>query len=149
MIKSSLEIFVNTVQSPTPTITLADVRRLQRDIMPDGVESRDEADVLIALDRAVADKHGTWSAFADPGRWSISWSGPRGRPAMWTTTSLTWLVASLSAGRGPTQVAQAIAFEVVREAERSDEALVDVASCAPPPVASRALAPIAFEELAA
>ena len=63
MIKSSLEIFVNGVMA-AGEITLADVRRLQRDILPDGIESRDEADVLIALDRAIADKHCSWNAFA-------------------------------------------------------------------------------------
>ena len=55
MITQSLEEFVNLVML-NGQITRADVRRLQRDIMPDGVESADEADVLIALDRAIHDK---------------------------------------------------------------------------------------------
>ena len=38
-----------------------------------------------------------------------------------------WLVTTLSAGEGPTPLAQKIAFEVVREAESCDEALVGFA----------------------
>ena len=122
MIKSTLEHFVNSVVA-AGEITLNDVRRLQRDILPDGLEDRDEADVLIALDRAVPRKHCTWSAFAiqtavDFVVWT---SRPTGRIDHDTAC---WLVASLSAGHGPTAVAEAIAFDVVREAERADEMLL-------------------------
>lgn len=122
MIGSSLEIFVNTVME-AGEITLADVRRLQRDVMPDGVSGRDEADVLIALDRAVATKHGTWSAFVIQAVSDyVVWTS---RPTGYVDhDTAVWLVASLSAGRGPSPVAEAIAFEVVREAERADIDLV-------------------------
>lgn len=104
-------------------ITLADVRRLQRDILPHGPENRDEVDVLVALDRAIAVKHCSWSAFAittivDHVVWSARPTGYVDRD------SALWLVASLTAGAGPTPVAEAIAFEVAREAERSDQALL-------------------------
>lgn len=122
MVKTSLEVFVHTVLA-AGEITLADVRRLQRDILPDGVESRDEADLLVALDRAVPEKHCTWSAFAiqtvvDFVVWT---SRPTGYVDQETAS---WLVASLSAGNGPSAVAEAIAFDVVREAERADEVLI-------------------------
>lgn len=122
MIKSSLEIFVKSVMD-TGEITLADVRRLQRDVLPDGVECRDDADILIALDRAIAAKHGTWSAFVIQAVVDyVVWTS---RPTGYVDHEMaTWLIASLSAGRGPSAVAQAIAFEVVREAERSDASLV-------------------------
>lgn len=122
MIKASLENFVNHLVG-AGEITLSDVRRLQRDILPDGVESRDEADVLIALDRAIATKHAAWSAFAIQNVTDyVVWTS---RPTGYVDAdTATWLVASLGAGRGPTAVAEAIAFEVVREAERADAALV-------------------------
>ena len=122
MIKTSLENFVKSVLE-AGEISFSDVRRLQRDILPDGVEGRDEADILIALDRAVARKHCSWSAFAvqtvvDFVVWTSRPTGYVDRDAA------LWLVASLSAGTGPGPVAEAIAFDVVREAERSDEALL-------------------------
>lgn len=122
MIRASLESFIETVTS-AGEITLADVRRLQRNVLPDGPDNRDEADVLLALDRAVANKHCTWSAYAvttvvDYVVWTARPTGYVDHDAA------TWLVASLSAGIGPTPVAEAIAFEVAREAERSDEALL-------------------------
>ncbi|MDB5591433.1 hypothetical protein [Enterovirga sp.] len=122
MIKLSLEHFVKTVLQSNE-ITRDDMRRLQRDIMPDGVESRDEADVLIALDRAVTHKHCTWSAFACQSVVDfVVWTS---RPTGYVDhETATWLVGSLSAGCGPSPVAEAIAFEVVREAERVDAALV-------------------------
>lgn len=122
MIKLSLEHFVKNVMQ-AGEITLADVRRLQRDVLPDGVESRDEADVLIALDRAVSHKHCTWSAFASQAVVDfVVWTS---RPTGYVDhDTATWLVASLSAGRGPSAVAEAIAFDVVREAERADTALL-------------------------
>jgi hypothetical protein len=122
MIKHSLEIFVNNMIQ-NGAMSVADVRHLQRDVMPDGIESRDECDVLIALDRAISDKPGAWSAFiiqaaVDYVVWS---SRPTG---MIDRDTAQWLTTSLSAGTGPTNVALAIAFEVVRECERADETLV-------------------------
>jgi hypothetical protein len=122
MIRTSLEIFVDTAIA-AGHITADDVRHLQRDIMADGIESRDECDVLIALDRAVDDKAGAWSAFViqtvvDYVVWT---SRPTG---MIDHDMALWLTTSLAAGTGPTHVALAIAFEAVRECERSDELLV-------------------------
>ena len=122
MIKAALEIFVHDVCGRAE-ITLADVRRLQRDVLPDGVESRDEADMLIALDRAVAGKHCAWSAFVIQAVVDfVVWTS---RPTGYVDReTASWLVSSLGAGRGPTAVADAIAFDVVREAERADEVLL-------------------------
>lgn len=122
MIRASLETFVDAIVSANE-ITLADVRRLQRNVLPDGPDNRDEADTLIALDRAIAKKHCTWSAYAittvvDYVVWTARPTGYVNHEAA------LWLVASLTAGKGPTAVAEAIAFEVAREAERSDQALL-------------------------
>lgn len=121
MIKAALESFVNETVG-AGEITRADVRRLARDVVPNGIETRDEADVLIALDRAIGAKDPAWSAFVigavvDFVVWTSRPTGIVDREAA------RWLVASLGCGRGPTAVAMAIAFEVVRECELSDEEL--------------------------
>ncbi|MFC6050707.1 hypothetical protein ACFPYM_22990, partial [Methylobacterium hispanicum] len=52
MINISLQHFCNHAKS-AGLISEADVRRLMRDVLPDGIGSREEADMLIALERAV------------------------------------------------------------------------------------------------
>src|SRR5215213_4522173 len=61
MINSSLQTFANKVQE-AGRISFGDVKRLQRDILPDGISSREEADLLLTLEPTVgqADR-----AFAD------------------------------------------------------------------------------------
>ena len=49
MINSSLQTFVNKVQA-AGRISFGDVKRLQRDILPDGISSREEAELLLTLD---------------------------------------------------------------------------------------------------
>jgi hypothetical protein len=48
MINSSLQVFVNKVQA-AGRISFGDVNRLQRNILPDGISSREEADLLLTL----------------------------------------------------------------------------------------------------
>lgn len=122
MIRWSLESFVHTAMG-RGEISRADVHALRRDVLPNGVETRDEADVLIALDRALHDKDESWHPFlvqavVDFAVWA---SRPTGRVDRETAD---WLIASLGCGTGPSGTAVAIAFEIVREAEASDEALV-------------------------
>jgi hypothetical protein len=122
MIRWALETFVTQTMG-RGEISRADVNALRRDVLPDGIETRDEADVLIALDRALHDKHESWTAFmvdaiVDFAVWA---SRPTGRIDRDTAE---WLVASLGSGTGPSETAVTIAFEIVREAEASDEVLV-------------------------
>lgn len=66
-------------------ISFGDVRRLKRDILPDGIASREEAEALLGLDRAVTKADAAW----EPGSSrpsSTSWSGPSARPASSTRT---------------------------------------------------------------
>lgn len=103
-----------------------DVKMLQRDIVSDGGVDRDVIDVLIALDRAVSD---SCSAFADylvalVVDYAVWESRPTG---VIDRDKSHWLVTTLSAGDGPTVTAQRIAFEIVREADRCDEALLGFA----------------------
>ncbi|NNM72895.1 hypothetical protein [Enterovirga aerilata] len=122
MIRWSLENFITGTMG-RGEISRADVLSLRRDVLPNGIETRDEADVLIALDRALHEKDESWGAFlvqtvVDFVVWS---SRPTGRVDRETAE---WLIASLGCGAGPTKTAVTIAFEIVREAETSDEALV-------------------------
>jgi hypothetical protein len=48
MINSSLQTFVNKVQA-AGRIRFGDVKRLQRDIVPDGISSREDAELLLTL----------------------------------------------------------------------------------------------------
>ncbi len=52
MINSSLQTFANKVQA-AGRISFGDVKRLQRDILPDGISSRDEAELLLTLAQTV------------------------------------------------------------------------------------------------
>lgn len=122
MTSKSLECFIAEAVR-NGVISRPDVRRLQHDVFANGIETRDEVDLLVALDRAVADKDLAWSAFVIQAVVDyVVWAS---RPTGYIDhETATWLVASLSCGRGPTAVAVAIAFDVVREAEKADELLV-------------------------
>lgn len=125
MIGHELREFVDHVMDRR-VIDDEDVRILQREILHEVVLTRDIIDVLVALDRAVADKSPLFAdvllAFCvDFAVWE---SRPTGRI---DRDKAHWLVTTLSAGDGPTPLAQKIAFEVVREAEACDEALVGFA----------------------
>jgi hypothetical protein len=52
MINSSLQTFANKVQE-AGRISFGDVKRLQRDILPDGISSRGEAELLLSLAQTV------------------------------------------------------------------------------------------------
>ncbi|MGL4729293.1 MAG: hypothetical protein ACRCWO_11100 [Bosea sp. (in: a-proteobacteria)] len=103
-----------------------DVKQLNQVVMPDGLASRDEIDVLVALDRAIP---GACEAF---GEWltamTVDFAVWQSRPTGHVTREQAhWLVATLSVGEGPTATAARIAFEIVREAESCDETLVTFA----------------------
>ncbi len=125
MIGHELREFVDHVMDRR-VIDDEDVRILQREILHEVVLTRDIIDVLVALDRAVADKSPLFAdvllAFCVD--FSVWESRPTGRI---DRDKAHWLVTTLSAGDGPTPLAQKIAFEVVREAESCDEALVSFA----------------------
>lgn len=103
-----------------------DVKKLMRDVLPDGATSREEIDVLVALDRAVPASCESWGPWLtattiDHAVWAARPTGVVNRD------KAQWLVASLGMGEGPTALAAHIAFEVVREADSCDEALVTFA----------------------
>ena len=122
MIDHELREFVDHVMDRR-VIDDEDVRILQREILHEVVLTRDIIDVLVALDRAVADKSPLFAdvllAFCVD--FSVWESRPTGKI---DRDKAHWLVTTLSAGEGPTQTAQRIGFEIVREAEHCDEALL-------------------------
>jgi hypothetical protein len=122
MIGHELREFVDRVMDRS-AIDDEDVRILQREILADAMMTRDIIDVLIALDRAVADKSPLFGdvLMALTIDFAVWESRPTGRI---DRDKAHWLVTTLSAGQGPTPLAQKIAFEVVREAESCDESLI-------------------------
>ena len=115
-------------------ISFGDVQRLQRDILPDGLTSREEAEILIGLDRGAAKADAAW------GRWLVAtlvdfvvW-GERPTGIVDEDTA-RWLAAALegSAGEAGSKRARLIAREIVEEAQAfENDALVALAGLARP-----------------
>lgn len=119
MTNVSLEDFADRVLTKN-RIGKYDVQILQRDILKDGVTSRDEADRLIALDRQVASVHFSWSAFfiAALSEFAVWRSG---RAGYIDQDKSEWLLAAL-AGDGATDRARRTLVRIAQEAECFDEA---------------------------
>lgn len=104
-------------------IFFADVRRLSRDILPEGVTSREEAEILIHLDRIVRRTDRAW------GDWLVAvmvdfvvWSE---RPTgVVNEDAAMWLSATLDVPR-PSRHARRIVEAIVAEAERVHESLTE------------------------
>jgi hypothetical protein len=122
MINSSLSAFTAALIQ-AGHIRSGDVRRLQRDILPDGVSSRAEAELLLRLDQSVSRANPAFSA------WLVTvmvdfvvWDA---RPTGYVDRETTeWLVSVLGGSWGPTRTALLITSEIVREAQNIDEALL-------------------------
>ena len=122
MINHSLQDFCNHTVADG-RITQADVQALLRDVLPDGIAHRDEADMLIALERAVPDAA---PAFADAlVALVVDFAVWGERPAGYIDRAVAaWLSTSLAGLTGPTPVGARIAVEIVREAHASAEPLM-------------------------
>ncbi len=104
-------------------ISEEDVKMLQRDILADKVMTRDIVDLLIALDRAVPQSSQAYADYLVA--LTVDFAVWENRPTgMIDREKAHWLVTTLSVGDGPTETAQRIASEIVREAEHCDEALL-------------------------
>ncbi|MGY2053153.1 hypothetical protein [Methylobacterium sp. JK268] len=122
MIKNSLQDFCNRMVAKA-TITAEDVRDLSRTILPDGFACREEADMLIGLDRAVARADADFADFLVASVVDLAVWGERPTGQIDAETA-RWLAASLCCGTGPTATGARIAVEVVREAHVTDPALI-------------------------
>ena len=104
-------------------VRLEDVRKLHREILPNGLTSREEADLLISIDRAVTSADAAWDVFLVEAMVEfVVWTS---RPTGYVDAETTdWLIASLGGDTGPAGAAMRIVFEIVREAEHVDEDLL-------------------------
>ena len=115
MNKVSLSEFASRIRFKK-RIGLADVQRLQRDILLDGIGCREEVEVLVALDRAVACADPAWSAFLVAAFVEfVVWAE---RPTgMVKADTARWLAATLAGDQAsPTITARLIAREIIEEA---------------------------------
>ncbi len=93
----------------------SDLRQIQRDLLADGIESRRQAEILIALDRAVPQAEGDFSEYLiDAMAAFLVWGErPTGRVM---PEAAEWLVACLGEG-GMTRTGLAILAEIAAEAQ--------------------------------
>lgn len=122
MFHSSVQHFCDRVLDQR-AIRSSDVQDLLRNVLPDGIVSQEQADLLLALDRAVT---ATTDAFADAlvalvVDFAVWGERPTGRV---DAATARWLVGSLRGAHGPSPTGARVAFEVVRAAQHVDEALV-------------------------
>ncbi|MDP4003002.1 hypothetical protein [Methylobacterium sp. NEAU K] len=117
----SVQQFCNHAVS-TGSISDEDLLVLKREVLPEGIMSREEADMLIALERAVigSDDFADFlvASVVDFAVWGLRPTGYIDREVA------AWLAASLSGRDGPTAVGARIAMEIVREAQGSAESLM-------------------------
>jgi hypothetical protein len=106
------------------------VQRLQRNVLPDGIGSREDAELLIGLDREMARTDRAWE------RWLVAtivefvvWAE---RPTgVVDENTAIWLAAALNGPEStrPTKTARLIAREIVEEAQGfENEALATLAA---------------------
>jgi hypothetical protein len=145
MINHSLQVFCNRIVA-AGRITAEDVRTLSRQVLPDGLTSRDEADMLIALDRAVREIDPAFGTFLSAAIVDFTVWGERPTGTIDAGTA-HWLAASLRNGIGPTLLAGQIAQAVVREAQSCNEALIAFALFANRRPAAET-APVSFRKAA-
>jgi hypothetical protein len=106
-------------------ITFGDVCRLRRDILPDGVTSREEAELLLQVDRVVGRADGSWvewlaGAIVEFAVWS---ERPTGHV---NTEAADWLALELLR-RGPlTKAGRRITREIQLEAETVAEPMASL-----------------------
>ena len=125
MINSSLQTFANKVQE-AGRISFGDVKRLKRDILPDGISSREEAELLLTLAQTVdrADRaFGDWlvAMMVDFVVWGVRPTGSvDAETAAWLTPFLV--------GQRATKTMRRLARELAAEAEQGGTALPSPAS---------------------
>jgi hypothetical protein len=127
MHNSSLPEFVSKVIAHN-RIGYGDLRRLQRDILPNGITTREEAEALIGLDQAVTRIDNGWPGFlaAAVTEFVMSGSTPQGcidrETAEWLASILSGMEARTALG---------IAREIVQESNQVDEVLLAFARKSP------------------
>ena len=121
MIKNNLRDFIEAVID-NKYISAEDVKKLQREILADGIMTRPEAEALLALDRTLA-AHESWAPaltalIVDFLAWSLRPTG------IVTNDDTLWLTTALDVG-APTEAAMNIAYAILDETRHVDAALLD------------------------
>jgi hypothetical protein len=124
MSRTSLHQFVARVLADE-RILFGDLKRLQRDVLPARITTREEAELLLFLDAAVRRTDREWTEYLtgtvrDFAIWGLPPAGSLDRAkAAWITSAL--------ACTDPTRTARAILREIVQEARNiDDEALAEL-----------------------
>jgi hypothetical protein len=116
MSKVSLSQYVGRLRQKG-RISFGDVQRLQRDVLPNGIGAREEAELLIELDRHACRADDAWSGFliATLVEFVVWTERPTG---IVNEDTARWLVATLSADGAArlTKTARLIAREIAEEA---------------------------------
>lgn len=121
MIKNNLRDFIETVID-NKYISAEDVKKLQRDILEDGIMTRLEAEALLALDRTLA-SHESWGPALTA--LIVDFMVRSLRPTgVVTNDDAMWLTTALDVG-GPTETAMNIAYAILDETRHVDAALFD------------------------
>ena len=106
-------------------ILFGDLKRLQRDILPSRITSREEAEILLFLDSAVHRADREWTVYLtttvrDFAIWGLHPAGSLDR------NKAEWISAALSSA-DPTRTARVILREIVHEARKiDDDALLEL-----------------------
>jgi hypothetical protein len=138
MSKMSVSEFATKIQSKN-RICFGDVQRLQRDVLPDGITSREEAEMLIGLDREVPKIDSDWALWLIPAIVQFVVWGARPTGVVQEET-VKWLVSALAGDGVPpaTRMARHIAREIAEEAHAfENEALAALMSLAGVPAHER------------
>ena len=121
MCNTSLQLFCNRI-ADVGVLTRDDVRVLNDELLRDGFVDREEADMLLALDRTV-ESDASFADFLVAAVVDFAVWGER--PTGYVTReTAAWLAGSIAGRSGPTPTGSRIAIEIVREAQSSDEALI-------------------------
>jgi hypothetical protein len=112
-------------------ITFADVRRLQRDLLPDGISSREEAELLLAIEGHAITRDPAWTPFLTHAIVEfVVWAE---RPTgVVDEDTANWLASALqrhgsaSKGSSATSIARGIAEEAQAFENDALSALLDV-----------------------
>ena len=120
MDNTPLQAFVGKVLA-SRRLLYADLQRLQRDILPDGLRSSAEAEALIALEGVLDRVDEGWAGYLSAALREFVLSSSR-PPGTIDARTAVWLVSAFS--RLPRPAAIAMAREVALEARQVDSALL-------------------------
>jgi hypothetical protein len=134
---SKLQEFVTKIAAKK-RITFGDVRRLQRDVLPDGIMSRADAEHVLRLDGEVDRKDGAWTDWLVAAIVDFVVWGERPTGAV-EGEAAQWLIGLLTEAGAPTRAGRRIVREIRCEADRIAEPMVTFEAGDDVPVPAMAL----------